>query len=81
MAETLKVARPRDASLPANPEYGPPKKKKKRKRKRKTLVLQSQYILDLKGDIGHLYPSHPNPMDSESFISLQNENLEYFENR
>ena len=29
MAETLKVARPRDASLPANPEYGPPKKQKK----------------------------------------------------
>ena len=30
MAETLKVARPRDASLPANPEYGPPTKKKKK---------------------------------------------------
>ena len=26
MALTLKVARPRDASLPENPEYGPPKK-------------------------------------------------------
>ena len=78
MAETLKVARPRDASLPANPEYGPPKKQKKKKN---PLVFQSQYTLDLKGDIRHLYPSHPNPMDSESFISLQNENLEYFENR
>ena len=75
MAETLKVARPRDASLPANPEYGPPKKQKREK----TLVFQAQYIIDLKGDIGHLYPSHP--IDSESFISLQNKNLEYFENR
>ena len=74
MAETLKVERPRDASLPANPEYGPPKKQKK-----KNLVFQSKYTLDLKGDIRHLYPSHP--IDSESFISLQNENLEYFENR
>ena len=62
MAETLKVARPRDASLPANPEYGPPKKQKKKK------VFQSKYTLDLKGDIGHLYPSHP--IDSESFISF-----------
>ena len=26
IALTLKVARPRDASLPENPEYGPPKK-------------------------------------------------------
>ena len=25
IALTLKVARPRDASLPENPEYGPPK--------------------------------------------------------